>query len=791
MLKSLAFQMAERIPEYRELLLGELHERAAKGASGNSLAAMSALELFQSLFTALLIQIPQRPVLLSEAEEEAGEVVPGSSMSPSPSSGAASSSKLLLLIDALDESDSATNPELLSLLRDAWQWPSWIGLLITSRPVREASEASARGTASSSSSAVSAESSAPLDYTLVELAYDSKETESDMQLFVSRRLAQLMPHASDVQRIKATSVICERSRGFFLFSRLVLQEYEEQMSKYRYEVVRRQELERQALLKQKMTEGQAEGEGEGGASVGAQEPLQPPALDEQSLSKLALGLDDYFRRCLQRIADTLTVKSTANETAASSSALPPVAASSMMQPSASMSSAGEGMRVSLVRQNSVTAPVTLAEIMRLLRVVLAAQEPLSVGIVATLLGQSMARIFLCLEPLRALFPVVGTDHRAKITAVHKSASDWLSSKDRLLHENEAQFYCDTKLGHLLLATEGYKQLTNKHPHAVSDAEWQAKIARMSVDDLINPPDAPTLLLVDETAAAAPDSLLAYASRFQAVHAVHAGHLPLVLACLTHLSFIEIRLRGQQAVAIGAESASSAEEEDLSGSRRNAAALLRDYVLALSMIQADLTRAGVPESAVAGASGEEDALPEPGNLAAFEQSMFRANGESPRSVYSSLVAAASLIRAFYRFVRLEASQFGSNPVLVYSNAFSLPTSSPVWAQAAQLRNWWSARCEWCEWLNKVDSDPVDPCLLVLQGHTEAVDCVLYVRDMIISAGSDNTIRVWGSLSGEMRAVLNPAHAGVVSSLVYRADLDLLYSGSSDQTVKVWSLTTFQC
>lgn len=32
-----------------------------------------------------------------------------------------------------------------------------------------------------------------------------------------------------------------------------------------------------------------------------------------------------------------------------------------------------------------------------------------------------------------------------------------------------------------------------------------------------------------------------------------------------------------------------------------------------------------ESAVAGASGEEAALPEAGNLASFEQSIFRTNG----------------------------------------------------------------------------------------------------------------------------------------------------------------------
>ena len=739
MIKSLALQMAERVPEYRRLLLAELTARAANG-DANSLGAMSALELFQTLLTGLLIQIPQRPDL-QETEEEsksaeasaspeapgaekeesksaevggASSEAPGADPAPtaasssmpafsfgpkdaaSPAPDAAASAaavaafqasfnstptqrkdKLLLLIDALDESDSATNPELLLLFKDAWQWPAWVGLVLTSRPVVEATRGGVHHAASSSSSS-SSSSSAPLDYTLVELKYDSQETQHDMRLFVGRRLGELMPHASDSERTEATRVIWERSGGMFLFARLVCQVYEEQMGRYRYEVECREEQRRQALLRERQTEGQMEGEGEGEAGSKDLPPLLPPALDAQSLARLPLGLNDYFRRTMQRVADALEAGQAGEE--AAGSALPAAASSSSsstgLTRARSTSSVGEGMRrMSLLRQKSGSAPVTLAEIMRLLRVVLAAQEPLSVSIVARLMDQPAARVLVCLEPLRSLFPVIGNDSHAVISSCHKSVLDWLSSEERLAHDNEKRFFVNVREGHLMLATEGWKLLTHKHPAAVLDSQWQAQVAAMSVDMYINP-GAPPMLTVDECAAAAPDSLLAYASRFQAIHSLRAGHLPLLLACLTHLSFIELRLRGQQghhasaasnesSAAAGAAAANG--QANVSAQKKNTYGLLIDYHLALTTLQEELTRAGAAEAAAAFDPDDEYKQPAPIAPAAahaLERSIFRKVGQSGAEVQHDLQTAVMLLRPYYRFVRTESSHFSANPTLVY-------------------------------------------------------------------------------------------------------------------------------
>ena len=130
------------------------------------------------------------------------------------------------------------------------------------------------------------------------------------------------------------------------------------------------------------------------------------------------------------------------------------------------------------------------------------------------------------------------------------------------------------------------------------------------------------------------------------------------------------------------------------------------------------------------------------------------------------------------------------VCVSQDAINYPSVSPLFVQAAHLRSWWATRCDWCEWVNKPDSDAPDPCLLVLQGHTGSVDSCLFVRDLIISGSDDFSVRVWDSVSGEVRAVLQPAHKGAISTLKYRPDLNLLYTASNAGTIHIFDLHTYQ-
>lgn len=106
---SLAYQMAQRLPEYKTKLLESLP--AVFGGAGQESAApaFTAADLFDQLIVQPLAQIP---------------------------SPAAAGRKCALLIDALDESTSRGHrSELLDILSTGLQsLPHWLGVLVTSRP---------------------------------------------------------------------------------------------------------------------------------------------------------------------------------------------------------------------------------------------------------------------------------------------------------------------------------------------------------------------------------------------------------------------------------------------------------------------------------------------------------------------------------------------------------------------------------------------------------------------------------------------------------------------------------
>ena len=105
LIKSLAAQLARRLPE----MAADLAE-AAKGLASGSLTTS------ESMFDALL-------------------KAPLSKVTP-PSPGASADGQLVVLIDALDESESGPHRnELLALLSRRWsELPPWVRLVVTSRP---------------------------------------------------------------------------------------------------------------------------------------------------------------------------------------------------------------------------------------------------------------------------------------------------------------------------------------------------------------------------------------------------------------------------------------------------------------------------------------------------------------------------------------------------------------------------------------------------------------------------------------------------------------------------------
>jgi WD40 repeat protein len=78
---------------------------------------------------------------------------------------------------------------------------------------------------------------------------------------------------------------------------------------------------------------------------------------------------------------------------------------------------------------------------------------------------------------------------------------------------------------------------------------------------------------------------------------------------------------------------------------------------------------------------------------------------------------------------------------------------------------------------------------LQGHTESVTSVAFTSDgTAIASGSwDQTVRLWNVTTGtEMRKLRG--HMNTVTSVAFASDGKIVASGSSDQTVRLWNITT---
>ena len=74
------------------------------------------------------------------------------------------------------------------------------------------------------------------------------------------------------------------------------------------------------------------------------------------------------------------------------------------------------------------------------------------------------------------------------------------------------------------------------------------------------------------------------------------------------------------------------------------------------------------------------------------------------------------------------------------------------------------------------------------HARGVRCVAIDGDAVASGSEDDTIRLWSLSSGECTGVLT-GHTLEVWALAMRGDL--VVSGSRDQTVRWWSRQTKQC
>ncbi|KAL5600890.1 hypothetical protein BROUX41_005729 [Berkeleyomyces rouxiae] len=79
---------------------------------------------------------------------------------------------------------------------------------------------------------------------------------------------------------------------------------------------------------------------------------------------------------------------------------------------------------------------------------------------------------------------------------------------------------------------------------------------------------------------------------------------------------------------------------------------------------------------------------------------------------------------------------------------------------------------------------------LQGHTHSVRAIAAHGDTLVSGSYDNTVRVWKISTGESLHILG-GHNQKVYSVVFDHERNRCISGSMDSMVKVWDLETGSC
>jgi len=89
--------------------------------------------------------------------------------------------------------------------------------------------------------------------------------------------------------------------------------------------------------------------------------------------------------------------------------------------------------------------------------------------------------------------------------------------------------------------------------------------------------------------------------------------------------------------------------------------------------------------------------------------------------------------------------------------------------------------------KINNNLPEKCLNILTGHTASVKslCIYPDNKLLFSGSADETIRVWDILSYTCLIVLDE-HAEAIFSVCLSTDLTKLFSGSADGSVKVWEI-----
>ncbi|KAJ3229309.1 hypothetical protein HDU78_009105 [Chytriomyces hyalinus] len=145
---------------------------------------------------------------------------------------------------------------------------------------------------------------------------------------------------------------------------------------------------------------------------------------------------------------------------------------------------------------------------------------------------------------------------------------------------------------------------------------------------------------------------------------------------------------------------------------------------------------------------------------------------------------SLISDCYRFLREFADPIiKSAPQTYYSGFTFCPKETALYKAYANALSG----------VVPFDATPLEPtwgaCEMTLDGHASRVTSVAVSEDgaWMVSGSHDNSVKVWDMTTGAVRYTLE-GHSETVTSVAVSSDCAWILSGSMDNTVKVWDIMT---
>lgn len=81
-----------------------------------------------------------------------------------------------------------------------------------------------------------------------------------------------------------------------------------------------------------------------------------------------------------------------------------------------------------------------------------------------------------------------------------------------------------------------------------------------------------------------------------------------------------------------------------------------------------------------------------------------------------------------------------------------------------------------------------CLQVFRGHQDRLTSVDFNGQILVSGSTDRTVRLWDIKTGECRKILS-GHTKRIDTVVFSADGQTVASCSRDGTISLWDMETY--